>query len=255
MGLYLLFTLLTSFPSSTEIWSNQGIVPQSKTNLTYGIFPNLLDNYNSPTQIKIFIVTLCFLSLFFTLGYARRFTSFLLWYGWACLLNRNNLTLNPSIAYIGWLLLACCIIPQGEPFSISKKKTDWEMPELILAGAWVLFTLGYFFSGIDKLNSISWREGMALKKIMACPLGQSWNDVITRILPDWLIYFLNWLTISAEILCMPLALFKKTKKWAWLLATLIQLGILLSLNIYPIFFGMFTIHLFVYNKEWFHKSF
>ena len=254
LGAYLLFILLTSLCSSSEIWSSRGIAPHPETNLTYGIFPNLLNYYDSPSQIKIFILILSLLSLFFTLGYGRQLVSFLLWYGWACLLNRNNLTLNPSIPYIGWLLLACCFIPPGEPLSLTKRKPGWEMPELILKGAWILFVLGYFFSGIDKLHSASWIDGSALKKIMTCPLGHSWNSIFIKVIPGSLILCLNWLTITAELLCLPFALFKQTRKWAWLSASFIQLEISLSLNIYPIFFGMLTIHLFLYDKDWFRRA-
>ncbi len=111
LGFYLLFTIVTSIPSSVDIWSNEGIIPRSETNLTYGVFPNILNHYDAPHQIKVFIVILSLLSFLFMLGYARQWISFLLWYGWACLLNRNNLIFNPSIPYIVWLLLACCFIP------------------------------------------------------------------------------------------------------------------------------------------------
>lgn len=255
LGFYLLFTLLTSIPSSVDIWSNKGIIPRSENNLTYGVFPNILNHYDAPIQIKIFIVILSLLSFLFMLGYARRWISFLLWYGWACLLNRNNLILNPSIPYIGWLLLACCLIPAGEPLSISKKRADWEMPKLIISGAWIIFVLGYFFSGIDKLRSASWTEGTALKKIMECPLGNSFNYMLIEAIPARILSLLNWLIISVELMCLPLAIFKQTRKWAWLLATFIQLAIFISLNIYPIFFGMLTIHIFVYDKDWFSQRF
>ncbi|MEO6219988.1 MAG: hypothetical protein ABIO81_06135 [Ginsengibacter sp.] len=250
----MLFTLTTSIPSSVDIWSNEGMIPHSDSNLTYGVFPNILDHYDSPSQIKFFIVILSILSIFFTLGYARQLASILLWYGWACLLNRNNLTLNPSIPYIGWLLLANCFIPPGETLSITKTRADWELPKLLLVGAWIIFVLGYFFSGIDKLRSASWIEGTALKQIMECPLGNRWDGII-GIIPDSIFQLLNWLIIIAELLCLPFAVFKTTRKWAWMLATFIQLGIFLSLNIYPIFFGMLTIHLFLYNREWFPRSF
>lgn len=252
-GAYLLFIFLTAIPSSAAIWSNEGLVPLSTSNLTYGIFPNLLDHYDSPQQILWFLVLLSLLSLMFSMGVARKWVSVLIWYGWTCLFNRNNLTLNPSIQYIGWLLLACCFIPSGEPWSLSRKNSNWRMPKLIFWGAWILLFTGYFFSGVDKLNSTSWANGSALQKIMESLLARVSDNWLLH-LPAGILRILNWLVIAMELACLPLAILSITRKWAWIFSLCIQTGIFLILNIDPIVFGMLTIMVFTFNKEWFNRN-
>lgn len=54
-------------------------------------------------------------ALFFALGMSQFLNSIVLWYGWAFLFNRNNFIANPGLPYVGWLLLACAIIPNPGP--------------------------------------------------------------------------------------------------------------------------------------------
>nr|WP_294905750.1 HTTM domain-containing protein [uncultured Lacibacter sp.] len=256
LGFYILIVILNSYSSAADIWSTEGLVAKSNHNLSYGIFPNLLNMYDSPGEVKLFLSSIAFLSLLFIVGFKRRIVAFLLWYGLTCLLNRNNMILNPAIPYIGWLLLACTIIPYGEPLSVTKKKTyttinNWQISPLLITGAWLIFFLGYFFSGIDKLYSASWIDGTAVKKIMFGPLGLSSNDFILGSAPNLFFTFLNWFVIIAEITCLPLALFKQTRKWSWIITTLLQIGILLTLSISTIVYGMLAIHILLFDKSWF----
>ena len=254
LGSYVLFIFLSSLASSADIWSSEGIVPGADLNLTYGVFPNILNHYDSPSQIRIFLFILSFLSILFITGIGRRWTALLLWYGWTCLLNRNNMILNPAIHYTGWLLLACTIIPSGEPWSFIKGNKEWVMPKLIITGAWIVFATGYFAGGIDKFYSASWMDGTAVKKIMLCPLGYNSNKIFIDLLPGVFFHFLNWFVIIAEIACLPLAIFSRTRIWSWLMATVLQVGILLTLDITPIVIGMLALHLLIFDKSWFAKK-
>lgn len=256
VGVYILVVVLNSYASATDIWSNEGLVSKSNYNLSYGIFPNLLNVYDSPGEIKLFLAVIAALSLLFIAGIKRRITAFLLWYGLTCLLNRNNMIINPAIPYMGWLLLACTIIPYGEPLSVTKEKksaaiNSWQIPPLLITGAWLIFSLGYFFSGVDKLYSASWLDGTAVKKIMFGPLGLSSNKFLLESAPDLIFVFLNWFVIIAEMACLPLALFKQTRKWAWIITTFLQIGILFTLSISIIVSGMIAIHILLFDKNWF----
>jgi len=244
--MYLLIIFISAIPSAAAIWSNEGLVSKASANLTYGIFPNILNRFDSPGEVKIFLIALAAFALCFTIGFGRRWAALVLWYGWTCLFNRNNLTLNPSIPYIGWLLLASCFVPAGEPWSVNKKDDNWQMPKLLLLGAWILLILGYFFSGVDKLQSVSWANGSAIKKIMECHLGLSWNKWLLANLPQRFSAFVNWVAIGLELACLPLALFDRTRRLAWIFTLLIQLGISFILDIYPIVFGMLTILIFTF---------
>jgi hypothetical protein len=251
LGCYLLVIFLFSFSSAADTWSKEGIVPRAESNLTYGIFPNLLAWYDSPGQVKTFLIVLSALSVLLITGAGRRWSALLLWYGWACLLNRNNLIINPSIHYTGWLLLACVLIPQGEPWALTRKNNEWKMPPLVFNGAWLIFAFGYFASGIDKLFSPSWLDGTAIEKILDSPLAFRFSQSTAHMMPAAVLNGINWLVIAAEMACLPLAIFSKTRKWAWLSVTLLQACILFTLNIPVIVFGMLSIHLFVIDHGWF----
>ncbi len=125
-GTYLTIHFFDLIPYAAELYSNVGILADATLNATYPIFPNIMLLFNGPLGSHIFLIALTLLSVFFLLGYQRRIVAFLLWYGFACLFNRNILTSNPSLAYVGWALLACAIIPKGEPFSLEKSKENAE---------------------------------------------------------------------------------------------------------------------------------
>ena len=245
-GIYLLIIFISAIPSAAAIWSNEGLVSKASSNLTYGVFPNILNHFDSPQEVKIFLIALAAFAGCYTIGFGRRWAGLFLWYGWTCLFNRNNLTLNPSIPYIGWLLLASCFVPTGEPWSINKKEDNWQMPKLISNGAWVLLILGYFFSGVDKLHSVSWANGTAIKKIMECHLGLGWNQWLSDNLPQQFFVMANWIAIGLELACLPLALFRRTRGLAWIFTLMLQVGISFILDIYPIVFGMLTILVFTF---------
>lgn len=251
LGVYLIIVFITSFSSSAAIWSNEGFVPKANLNPTFGVFPNVLNYYDSPFQIKIFLILLMIIAAFFTIGLYRQWAAFLLWYGWTCLLNRNNMIINPSIHYIGWLLLATSIIPLGERWSVSKSKESWQIPPELITGAWILFSVGYFLSGFDKILSISWADGSALQKIISGPLGNMWAASFITVLPDWLMKGVTWLVIVLEILCLPLVLFTRTRKWLWIIVTFLQLNMLVFLSIPVITFGVLSFHIFLFNPGWF----
>jgi hypothetical protein len=251
LGLYLAIVFFLSLESSTTLWSREGFVPHASLNQTFGIFPNMLNYFDSPSQIRIFIFGLIAISLFFTFGLLRQLTAVLLWYGLTCLLNRNNLIINPSIHYNGWLLLACALIPSGEYWSLSRQNPDWQKPGIIAGGAWILFAVGYFLSGFDKLFSTSWVDGTALQKIIEGPFGNNLGTASFQLLPVQLTHLLSWLIIVIEMICLPFSIFQRTRQWAWMIATILQLCFLMFLSLSTIAAGMLALHLFLFDPKWF----
>lgn len=114
LGIYLTIHFAQLLPVGTEIFSNEGVIKNATILPSYGKMPVFLLDYDSPTVVMIFLISLILCSLLFTFGIYRRLCSLWLYYGWMSLLNRNPLISNPSIGYIGWLLLACSAIPKGE---------------------------------------------------------------------------------------------------------------------------------------------
>lgn len=245
LGLYLISFFIETLGSANALWSNEGLVTKAEFNLTYGVFPNLLNYFDEPFQVGLFIIVLTCLSISFVAGKHISISALLLWYGIACLLNRNNLILNPSLLYMGWLLLAFSIIPKKEFASIQNRP----IAQLLVKGAWFLFAFGYFFSGVDKLHSESWVDGSALYKILSGPMARTYSGVFINNLPAFSHAFITWSVILLELACLPLSVFSATRKFALLMATFLQFAILVFLSVAPIALGMLSFHLFLMNNK------
>ncbi len=253
LGVYLTIHFVQLIPYAPEIWSHAGLLPDASLNLTYGVFPNLLNVISSPIQVQIFVGLLVLLALLFMIGFQRPFVAILLWYGWVCLFDRNNLISNPGIPYVGWILLACAVIPKGEPLSVTKTKTEekWVFPMLLFVGAWAIMSIGYTISGIDKFYSPSWRDGSAIFHLLENPLARDWwlRELFLSF-PDFIIKLMTWSTLTLEILFLPLALLTLTRKWVWLAMIFMHLGILAIVDFADLTLGMLMIHWFTFDGSW-----
>ena len=156
-GCYLAWHFYTIISYGPEIFGPNGMVPNPAIMPTWGIFPSVLHIPKNEIFVKIYLAMLSIASIIFAIGLQRRIISIFIWYGWAYLLNRNILISNPGIPYVGWLLIACAIIPTGEGyiwdlFKKQPKNNEWYMPSVIYWGAYFLMALGYTISGIHKLQ-------------------------------------------------------------------------------------------------------
>lgn len=69
-------------------------------------------------------------------------------------------------------------------------------------------------------------------------------------LPDPCLRLLTWGALAVEVSCLPLCSWRKTRPWAWLAATLLQLGILVTIGFAELTLGMLLAHAFVYDPAW-----
>ena len=175
LGLYLIQHFVFLIPYGTELFSREGLLPNAALNFTHGVLPNPLEWWDTPGFATAWLIGMRVLSVSLLLGSFRRTTYLLLWYGWACLFNRNNLISNPGIPYVGLIFLLMAIVPPGEPLSLARKRTRgaWCFPWMVFFSAWVLMAVGYTFSGVDKLlTSPSWRDGTAIVHLVNNPLAR-----------------------------------------------------------------------------------
>ncbi len=253
-GLYLAIHFLQLIPHAGEIFSREGVFADPALNFFHGLFPNALLLVDTPLGVTLFLGVLAALSFFYALGLKRRIVALLLWYGWACLFNRNNLIANPSLPYVGWLLLASCVIPSGERLSVDAlKKTGqiWQMPALVFNGAWILLALGYTVSGLVKLKSPSWVDGTAMMHLLENPLAR---DYFLRewflAFPPFVLKLMAWISLALEILFAPLCLWRPTRALVWLGIMGMHLGIVTMVNFTDLTLGMFMVHLFTFDARW-----
>lgn len=256
-GGYLALHFAMQLPHATELFSNQGVLADPKLNPLYGLFPNPLatDWGGSPGFVQGFIASLAGLSVLFAAGIWRRTMALLLWFGWAALFNRNNLISNPSLPYVGLILLFCALVPPGEPWSLTGRKrrpSEWFFPAAVFWGAWLLMAAGYTFSGIVKLHSPSWVDGTAFRHLLDNPLARPgfFRDLLL-LLPPGGFKLLTWGTLALEILFLPLCFHRRGRLVAWTTMAGMHLGILLVVNFADLSFGMLMIHLFTFDPDWF----
>lgn len=255
-GLYLTIHFGQLIPHATELFGRDGMIADPQWSPTYGYFPNFLHliDYSS-IYLKVFLSTLSCLSIIFALRLlAPRLIAFILWYGWACLLNRNILISNPGIPYVGLLLLAFSLITLTEK-GAGKDAHELELcPQvfpLIYWGSWTLVAIGYTISGLHKLQSPSWIDGSALRHILNSPLSR--DNFLCHLLLNshpFILQLSTWMALFAEISFLPFGIFYHTRKIYWFAFLALHLGVLCVVNFTDLTFGVLAMHFFLFDTRW-----
>ena len=240
---------------------------------TAGLFPNVLNWIDaSPSLVTFFLLCLTCSAFLFSLRlWAPRCLSLFLWYGWACLLNRNIFISNPGIPYVGLLLLAFSLITLTKTTTTTTTTTkrdtdDVDEPKAqvlgeevnphvfpwLYWGGWTLYALGYTISGLHKLQSPSWIDGSALHHVLQSPLSR--DNALCRFLLQsnpLILQVSTWMSLAAEITFLPLGLFYHTRKFYWLAFLSLHLGVLLVVNFTDLTLGVLAMHFFLLDSRWF----
>jgi len=187
-------------------------------------------------------------------GKLDRVAAVLIWYLLACLYGRNPLIGNPSLPFIGWLLLAHALMPLQSRGRAIEKKYDMgaaKPPANIYIAAWILMSLAYTYSGYTKLISPSWLDGSALSRVLSNPLAR---DTFLRTfllgLPPWILKTATWSGLALELSFSPLALSRKVRPLLWLAMICMHLGLLVLVNFSDLTAGMLILHFFTFDPEW-----
>ncbi|MGC4072492.1 MAG: DCC1-like thiol-disulfide oxidoreductase family protein [Nibricoccus sp.] len=253
-GAYLTWHFAALAPYAAELFSDRGVLADPRVNATYGIFPNPLAWWGSPAFATGFVALLAIAAALLAVGWRRRMVSVVLWFGWAALFNRNNLIANPSIPYVGLILLFLAIVPDGEPWrwrGKTVKPSEWFMPAMVYWGAWLLMAGGYTFSGIVKLWSPSWVDGTAFHHLIDNPLARPGvvRDLFLGF-PAWVHAVFTWSVLAAEILFLPMSVHRWGRCVAWTGMLIMHAGIVLMVDFADLSLGMVMIHLFTFDPDW-----
>jgi predicted DCC family thiol-disulfide oxidoreductase YuxK len=255
-GLYLFVHFAQLAPWSAEVFSSGGILPTASASPILGFFPNLLAICDSPAFVTWFTAVGAGLSLLFAAGIHDRWAAVGAWYLWACLLGRNPLISNPSIPYVGWLLLAHACLPRagfGDWVGRGRTSGDvpWRMAPSFFAAAWILMALGYSYSGWTKLMSPSWQDGTALLDMVANPLGRHGPvHALLLGLPAIVFKLAAWGALSLELFFAPLSLIRRLRPWLWSLLVAMHLLLILMIDFADLSLGMVMLHLFTFDPAW-----
>jgi predicted DCC family thiol-disulfide oxidoreductase YuxK len=257
LGAYLALHFAFLLPWGPELFARGGLIPDAAINPVHGILANPLERWDAPAVVTCWLAAMLALSVMLAAGLLRRMACVLLWYGWACLFNRNNLISNPSIPYVGLILLLTALVPPGEPLALRLRRGaargPWCFPRMVFIAAWALMAAGYTFSGLDKLLSApSWRDGSAMMLLLHNPLARPGplRDLMLLV-PEWAMRPLTWGALAMEVLFLPLCLTRRTRLVAWTGMLGMHLGILAVIAFADLTFGMVMLHLFTFDPGWF----
>lgn len=264
LGAYLFAHYAALVPYAAETFGRGGVLPHAALNPAYPHGLTLLGWLDHPRFIEGFVAALAALSLAYLAGFRTRSSAVLLFLGSHQLFHRNELTLNPSLPFLGFLLLAHAFFPADPPWSIDRflarrtgesSDADREarsgIPEDVLSVLWIVMAVAYSYSGWTKLVSPGWRGGQALSLLLASPLAR--DTALVRVmegLPAGILAGFTWAALLAELLFAPLALFRKLRPRLTLALVAMHIGLVILLDFADISLGMIAFHLFTIDPKW-----
>lgn len=255
-GLYLLQHFALLLPWAGELASNQGVLPDKSASPILHLFPNVLALIDSPAAVVLLVAAGAALSVAFLAGWKDRWAALGLWYVWACLFGRNPLIANPSLPFVGWLLLAHACLPRA-PFGSAEARGrldpggGWRLDSGIFLAAWIVMALGYSYSGWTKLISPSWLDGSAIARVLENPLARpGFAAELLRALPEPLLRLSAWSVLGLELFFAPLALSKRLRPWLWGVMLAMHLGLIVLIDFADLSLGMVVLHLFTFDPSW-----
>ena len=256
LGIYLFIHFVHLLPWSAELFSGEGVLPDARLSPLAAVFPGIYSLSDAPWFIHATLSIAAAAALAFAAGWFDRSAAFLMWLVLASLFVRNPLIANPSMPYVGFMLLAHLFVPRA-PYgsAAARERVDpdggWLMPRSVFLAAWVVLALSYTYSGYTKLLSPSWVAGDNIAFVLQNPLARPWllRDFLLW-LPPIFLTLLTWTVLYVELLFAPIALWSRARPWVWLAMFVIQFGFLFLLNFADLTTGMLLFHLFTFNPSW-----
>ena len=255
-GIYLFVHFVHMIPWAVELFSSEGMLPEAEQSPLLWLFPNIFILDDAPILVLGVIIGAAAASVYFVVGIADRFAALFMWFALACLYGRNPLIANPSLPYVGWMLLAHLFIPKAPYGSVpARGRPDpgggWRFPPLIFLAAWIVLALSYSYSGYSKLLSPSWVSGDAVGYVLENPLARDYflRDFFLW-LPPILVQIITWFIVYVELLFAPGVLFRRARPWLWSAMLFVQFGFAFLLNFADLTIAMLLFHLITFDPGW-----
>lgn len=255
-GAYLFVHFASLVPWGVEVFSSAGMVADPRASPLVGLFPNVLGWLDSPSFVIGLLGASATVSIAFAAGVHDRAAALWLWYVLACLFGRNPMIQNPSLPYVGWILLAHACLPSAPYGSwAARGRLDpggrWHFPRALFLAAWAVLALSYSYSGWTKTFSESWLDGRMLGFVLENPLAR---DGVPRdlflALPAWIAGGVTHAILGIELLFVAFALFRRLRIGAWAAMVVVQLGFALLLDFADLTCAMLLVHLFTFDPAW-----
>ncbi len=261
LGLWLAWHFGSLAPWAPELLSSAGVLAEpaaagaeAGTGAGRGLPFNPLRWLDAPWFAVLWCLLGAALGLLLALGWRRVPVALALALVWAALLDAAPLLAYPSTPYTGFLLLLFALVPDGEPWrwrGRPRPPAEWGLPAGVFFAAWAMLALGYAFSALGKLQSPSWLEGGAIGQLLQDPLARTgWLRDTVLAWPEWVRAGLGWGLLAVELAFLPLALWRRTRAWAWSLALVVQV-LLCALSagaaLAP---GLVLLHALAFDPNW-----
>ncbi len=255
-GLYLFVHFAYLTPYAAEVFSSQGMIGDGHTSPLLLLFPNPLALFDAPWVVTALAASGAVAAVLFAAGWRDKWAAAFMWFLLACLFGRNPLIANPSLPYVGWMLLAHLFIPSSPYGSATSWRRedpagDWHFPRALFLAAWVVLALSYSYSGYTKLLSPSWVSGDNVHYVLTNPLARDWflRDLLLW-LPPLSLKLLTWFILLIELFFAPLALIARARPWLWGGMLFVQFGFAFLLNFPDLTIAMLLFHLFTFDPGW-----
>jgi hypothetical protein len=237
------------------------VLPSAQLNPLHPLPHSAIYHFDAPWIVTVFVAAMALVSFSYLVGFWTRTSGAVLWFGAYLLFHRNQLTLNPSLPFLGFWFLAQCFMPANPPRSIDRwlaqrnggavHPASERMPRRLLAVLWVVMSIAYTASGVTKLFSPSWVDGNAIRFILGSPLARDTTLVhVLEATPRGFTAMLTWGALLAELLFAPLALSRRARPWAWASMVALHAGLIVVMNIADISIAMIAFHLVTFDPEW-----
>ena len=256
LGAYLFVHFVHLAPWAWELFSSEGMLPDARQSPLFGVFANIFRLTDAPGFVIAVVITAAAASLLFLAGVADKWAAFYLWLVLASLFGRNPLIANPSLPYVGWMLLAHLFIPSAPYGSWAARGRPhpgggWRFPGAVFLAAWIVLALSYSYSGYSKLLSPSWVSAAAVGYVLNNPLARDYfvRDFVLW-LPPILVMLITWGILYVELLFAPIALFRRARPWVWSAMLVVQFGFAFLLNFADLTIAMLLFHLFTFDPGW-----
>ncbi len=242
LAAYVLVHFGMLIPYAAELLSDQGMLANASASPLSAAFPNVLNVYDTPFAATLLVALGALAAGMLLCGVLPRSSSLVAYYVWAAVFTRNPLILNPSLPYVGLMLLACAAVRCGA--SDSALRRCWRL-------LWIAMAIGYTYSGLTKLTSPSWADGSALQAVLQSPLARptmlrAW--LLT--LPPALLCLAAWGTLALEVSFAPLSLLARARPRLWGAMLALHFSLLALVQFADLTVGMLLLHVLTFDVRW-----
>ncbi|MCB9745831.1 MAG: HTTM domain-containing protein [Alphaproteobacteria bacterium] len=252
LGAWLALHFLRLLPYAAEVYSAEGLFPDMQP-FFWIVFPTPLRWLDSPRAAQAFLAVSAGLGALLALGVRRPWVCVALWFCLASGAARNFMSFNLSMNYMGWVLLAMALTPEGEGWSLGERgpRPGFGVPPTLVKGLWAILGLSYSVSGYVKLGLPEWTQGLAVQRLLVSGVAREGPvNALMLALPEPALSLASWFVLGLELIYLPLVALRWTRPWAWAAMVGMHLVIGSTTRITELSLSMILVHLLVFDPSW-----